>query len=80
MFICLKCGKVFDEDEVKVWEEYRGEYWGMDAYETMSGCPSCEGSYEEAEQCTECGEYFFLFDLDENHLCENCREDTDEEE
>lgn len=80
MQICLECGKVFEDDEIAHWEESRGEFWGEPAYENMSGCPHCGGAYEEAYECENCGKYFTLDELDENHLCEDCREDTDEEE
>ena len=45
---CLECGKVFEDDEIAYWQESRGEFWGSPAYETMSGCPHCQGDYEEA--------------------------------
>ena len=80
---CLECGKVFEDDEIAHWQESRGEFWGSPAYETMSGCPHCQGDYEEAYECEECGQYFTLDELDENCLCEDCREDeedSDEEE
>lgn len=51
---CGDCGMIFDEDEIETWEESRGEFWGMPAYETVSGCPYCHsgdiGEYEEAEE------------------------------
>lgn len=42
---CGNCGCVFDEDEIRWEEEYRGEFWGMPAYESMAGCPAC-GDYD----------------------------------
>jgi DNA-directed RNA polymerase subunit RPC12/RpoP len=80
MQICLECGKTFEDDEIECWQESRGEFWGEPAYENMSGCPHCGGAYEEAYECENCGEYFTLDELDENHLCEDCREDEEEEE
>lgn len=50
MLRCLDCGRIFDEDEIAYWEEYRGEFWGSPAYETVSGCPSCYGDYEEFDE------------------------------
>lgn len=76
---CLECGKVFEDDEIAHWQESRGEFWGFPAYETMSGCPDCQGDYEEAEKCESCGKYFTKDELDENCLCEDCREDDEEE-
>ena len=50
MFKCADCGLIFDESEIAVWEEDRGEFWGMPAYEKMSGCPRCYStSIEEYE-------------------------------
>ena len=80
MFICLECGKTFEEGEVARWREDRGEFWGFPCSEEVTGCPFCEGAYDEADECAECGKYFAKSDLDENHLCEDCRDDTDEEE
>lgn len=56
-FICLDCGYIFDEDEVAVWHEGRGEYWGTPCSETVSGCPRCQGDYVETYQCAVCGEW-----------------------
>ena len=75
MNICLECGKTFEDSEIAHWQESRGEFWGFPAYETVSGCPRCQGDYEEAEKCESCGQYFTLDELDENHLCEDCREE-----
>ena len=44
MFKCLECGLIFDESESAVWEENRGEFWGMPAYEKMTGCPQCHST------------------------------------
>lgn len=80
MQICLECGKVFEDDEIVHWQECVGEFWGFPAYKTFSGCPSCEGAYEDAEECENCGKYFALSALDENHLCEYCRKESEDEE
>ena len=80
MLKCVDCGHVFRDSELAYWSEGRGEYWGASCSEMMSGCPKCHGDYEEAKICESCGQYFTLEELDENHLCEGCREDTDEEE
>ena len=45
---CCDCGQFFDEPAF--WEESRGEWWGMPAYETVSGCPHCGGDYQEVEE------------------------------
>lgn len=38
---CNDCGLIFDENEIAMWKESRGEFWGQPCYETMQGCPSC---------------------------------------
>ena len=48
MFKCCDCGERFNEP--KLVREYRGEFWGSPAYETMSYCPYCGGDYEELEE------------------------------
>ena len=70
MYKCIDCGAVFEEPAT--WEEYRGEYWGCPCSETMSGCPECRGDYEEAVECTRCGEWYFSGEL-EDGLCEDCQ-------
>lgn len=46
--ICADCNNIFGEDEIATWQEDRGEFWGMPAYETVSGCPFCHsGAIEE---------------------------------
>lgn len=45
MFRCLDCGREFETPAR--WEENRGECFGYPAYEKMTGCPYCEGGYEE---------------------------------
>lgn len=44
---CCECGKIFDEDDIKVVEEDRGEFWGMPCTETCYYSPCCEWDYEE---------------------------------
>ena len=55
MLKCLECGHVFSEYDLNTWEESRGEHFGIPCYEKMSGCPICEGDYEETVQCADCG-------------------------
>lgn len=52
---CLECGHVFSEYDLNTWEESRGEHFGIPCYEKISGCPICEGDYEETVQCAVCG-------------------------
>lgn len=61
--VCLDCGHIFDECEVKHWVEPHGE--------PMSGCPLCNGAFEEAKHCKHCHGDFSedaLFD----GWCEEC--------
>lgn len=54
MLKCEECGLIFDESEVAVWRENRGEFWGQPCYETMRGCPKCYSDaieeYKENEE------------------------------
>ena len=45
MFRCDKCGKLFDWP--KVVDEYRGECWGVPAYEPTAYSPCCNDNFEE---------------------------------
>lgn len=45
-FKCWDCGKYFDDP--KYVKEYRGEFWGSPAYESMAYCPYCDGDFDEA--------------------------------
>ena len=51
---CDDCGLIFAEDEIATWEEERGEYGGIPAYEKMAGCPRCHSTsiddFEENEE------------------------------
>ena len=42
---CVECGAVFEEPAT--YKEYQGEYLGVPAYESMTGCPICHGGYNE---------------------------------
>lgn len=44
---CFRCGREFEDPELT--REYRGEYWGQPAYETVYVCPFC-GSDEIGEE------------------------------
>lgn len=56
IYKCGECGRTFDEPET--WREIRGEFWGVMAYETMTGCPNCYSGdfdeYKEGENEDEC--------------------------
>ena len=49
MYKCNYCGRTFDE--LATWNESRGEFWGVMAFESMSGCPFCfDSDYEEFDE------------------------------
>ena len=70
MYVCVKCGRLFNDEEVPTRKERHTElegYW----YETfMDDCP-CGGTLEEAKQCAVCGEYHCEDDLIEE-VCPFC--------
>lgn len=47
-------GHIFDEDEVKIIKESRGEYWGVPCFENWAVCPVCGNDelddYEEEDE------------------------------
>ena len=73
MYKCDDCGHLFEDGEQATWKEYRGEYWGTDAYEEMCGCPICKGDFTEIEPCPICGTY--EYDVDETY-CDECKSDV----
>lgn len=75
MYCCIECGRVFSEQQASVWSESRGEYWGTQCYEEVSGCPYCRGSYVETYECAECGEWItgeYIKLNDGRRICEGC--------
>lgn len=75
MYVCLSCRHVFDEDEVAVWSEGRGEFWGMSCSESISGCPRCKGDYVETYLCDSCGEWIdgpYIKLESGERICKNC--------
>ena len=75
MFICLDCGHIFSEDEISIWQEDRGEYWGTPCYEEISGCPCCKGDYVETYRCDCCDEWIdrpYIKLESGERICENC--------
>lgn len=74
-FICLECGYVFDEDDISVWREGRGEYWGTPCSEEMSGCPRCQGEYAKTYKCDRCDEWItgsYIKLESGERICEHC--------
>ena len=73
--ICIDCGHLFDEDDIATWEESRGEYWGSECSESVSGCPRCNGDYVEAFKCDLCDEYIdgdYMKTEDGQRFCMHC--------
>lgn len=61
MFYCPSCGKTFEYP--KVVKEYRGEFWGMPAYEDMYYCPECgDDDYDEIKCMDAYGNPIYLHD------------------
>ncbi len=59
MYICERCGEIFDSPEVEIWRDVE-EFWGAKCYnETATySCPFCgsediEPYYEDDEEETE---------------------------
>ena len=49
MYKCNDCKHEFVEPDT--YTEYRGEFWGMPAYETLGCCPVCKSDdYEEVDE------------------------------
>ena len=76
MYHCINCGAIFDEPTKHTWKEIHYELDGApseDFEECL--CPECNSDMiEDAWQCEVCGDYFALEDLDENWICERCRD------
>lgn len=68
---CLDCGHIFEEGEQARWSESRGEFWGVACSENMSGCPLCNGEYEETVQCAVCGSEHLEDELN-GGVCDEC--------
>ena len=73
-FKCLECGNIFEEGEQARWEEHHPYGMGY-AAEEFSGCPVCNGSYEETKQCKICGGEFLEDELNGDGVCDECIEE-----
>ena len=71
MYRCENCGNLFEEGEQAVWYENQGECHGVTAMERFSGCPVCNGDYEEVYQCKKCGDWHSEDELYDG-WCEKC--------
>ena len=73
-YVCLACGNVFEEDEIKTWTESHGLDYGG---ERWSGSPCCRESYVDAYECSRCGEIITTNEYAEigfNKYCMDCVE------
>ena len=72
MYICNRCGKVFEDDEVVVVHDDpspAGVGLSSGAYEYYH-CPHCgSDDIDEAVECAVCGDYFID---DGEEICEEC--------
>lgn len=75
MYCCISCGHVFDEGDVSTWKEGRGEYWGTQCSESVSGCPHCKGDYVKTYKCASCDEWIdgsYIKLESGERICQNC--------
>lgn len=47
-YVCCECGYEFDEPRIE--RDYRGEFWGVPAYEDVCVCPNCKTDYIEEKE------------------------------
>ena len=73
-FKCLECGHIFEEGEQSRWEEHHPYGMGY-AAEEFSGCPICNGDFEETKQCEICGGEFLEDELNGGCVCDECIEE-----
>lgn len=71
MYICLKCGEVFDEPDIE--KEYPVPEFPE--YEEWTVCPWCGGDYEEAVKCLICDEWHKESEC-EDGVCKECIKNT----
>lgn len=75
MYICKNCGEVFDVPK-KIFESH-GFTDGTG--EELFVCPNCEGDYEEAIECENCGAVVGISDVcltdDDKQVCQSCADE-----
>lgn len=71
---CLDCGNIFEDGEQARWEEHHPYGMGY-ASEEFSGCPICNGDFEETKQCKICGGEFLEDELNGGCVCDDCVEE-----
>lgn len=73
-YICLECGRVFDEPKQYTESTPGGLYH-------YPACPSCGGSYRPARQCWVCMEWENEEKcdyIDDAYICEECQQEVEE--
>lgn len=75
-YICPICKEVIYEEELYC-KIHSATWYEPACYERRTCCYGTD--YEEAWQCEECGEWFTREELDDDFLCEYCREEIKEE-
>ena len=77
MYICHKCGAVFDEPNVRTEREMHSEFLPEIVWEDLHFpiCPECGGDdFDEASQCCACMREFDADSLIGGILCGECLE------
>lgn len=73
-YICDRCGKVRDAEDLGTIHQYVGDCGSSHAYEDVTDwdCP-CGGMFVEAVKCPKCGEYCDPEETyGEKHICLEC--------
>ena len=83
MYICLDCGKIFDEPTTYTEDMTPGGVFEGDSFiQHYTGCPNCEGAYEEAKECDNCTEIIAYSNGEytkQGFWCNKCLEELEEE-
>lgn len=77
MYICDKCGKLCEDDDLPTYEEDFGYDTGVgwrSAKQTFVDNCSCGGEFVEAKECAICGEWFTDDEII-NGYCKECLEE-----
>lgn len=84
LWYCKECSACFTDEDVAWTCEEEQHTWLDDCPVErfyFRHCPVCGSEdIEECPECEECGGQFHPDDLDENGLCQDCREREAEEE
>lgn len=75
MYICHKCGAVFDEPNIRIEREMHSEFLPEIVWEDLHFpiCPECGGNdFDEAALCEYCMNEFDADDLIGGTLCKGC--------